>query len=311
MLTHFVRFSFQDTSTASEQPLDLSLNKSVKRSDSESPAEEEPKAKLFRASPTPSPSPEPSLSPSPPNPPISYPRPIHPMLLEAFYNQHRGFQRPFPFLGGLPRTVDILNSNTAFNRPFQDVLMAAGAGFASGLNTSHHNGGKVKDRYACKYCAKVFPRSANLTRHLRTHTGEQPYQCKYCERSFSISSNLQRHVRNIHNKEKPYRCHLCDRCFGQQTNLDRHLKKHETDVNGLGLSAGDSPSSNELDHDDNCFDEIRQFFGKVTAYSEGVYTPSSVATAEGGELEDGSDIDADIVVDKEPINNNETVEVSI
>ncbi|KAK6734300.1 hypothetical protein RB195_017839 [Necator americanus] len=85
----------------------------------------------------------------------------------------------------------------------------------------------TKDRYTCKFCQKVFPRSANLTRHLRTHTGEQPYKCQYCERSFSISSNLQRHVRNIHNKERPFRCPRCDRCFGQQTNLDRHLKKHD------------------------------------------------------------------------------------
>ena len=91
---------------------------------------------------------------------------------------------------------------------------------------------KLKERYSCKFCGKIFPRSANLTRHLRTHTGEQPYKCKYCERSFSISSNLQRHVRNIHNKEKPFRCPLCDRSFGQQTNLDRHLKKHEQ-VRGL------------------------------------------------------------------------------
>ena len=67
------------------------------------------------------------------------------------------------------------------------------------------NGAKARDRYSCKFCGKVFPRSANLTRHLRTHTGEQPYKCKYCDRSFSISSNLQRHVRNIHNKEKPFR----------------------------------------------------------------------------------------------------------
>ena len=126
---------------------------------------------------------------------------------------------------------------------------------------------KMKERYACKFCGKVFPRSANLTRHLRTHTGEQPYKCKYCERSFSISSNLQRHVRNIHNKEKPYKCPLCDRCFGQQTNLDRHLKKHESDG---GIVAGESPlyEPETEEKEEAYFSEIRNYIEKSSGERE-------------------------------------------
>ncbi|XP_005393210.2 PREDICTED: MDS1 and EVI1 complex locus protein EVI1 isoform X7 [Chinchilla lanigera] len=132
---------------------------------------------------------------------------------------------------------------------------------------------KGKERYTCRYCGKIFPRSANLTRHLRTHTGEQPYRCKYCDRSFSISSNLQRHVRNIHNKEKPFKCHLCDRCFGQQTNLDRHLKKHEN--GNMSGTATSSPHS-ELestgaildDKEDAYFTEIRNFIGNSSHSSQ-------------------------------------------
>lgn len=51
--------------------------------------------------------------------------------------------------------------------------------------------------YECEFCSKQFPRAANLTRHLRSHTGEQPYTCLMCTRSFSISSNLQVNLKTI------------------------------------------------------------------------------------------------------------------
>uniref|UniRef100_A0A1I7T7U4 EGL-43 n=1 Tax=Caenorhabditis tropicalis TaxID=1561998 RepID=A0A1I7T7U4_9PELO len=97
-------------------------------------------------------------------------------------------QRPFNY-----------NSGGGGGHPFLGAMN--GVKSSSSPSSSSNGGGAAsKDRYMCKFCSKVFPRSANLTRHLRTHTGEQPYKCQYCERSFSISSNLQRHVRNIHNK---------------------------------------------------------------------------------------------------------------
>ena len=158
-----------------------------------------------------------------------------------------------------PDIMHALHAATGAMHAASAAALAASASASMHAAKSHH---AHKDRYSCKFCGKVFPRSANLTRHLRTHTGEQPYKCKYCERSFSISSNLQRHVRNIHNKEKPFKCPLCDRSFGQQTNLDRHLKKHET-CDGDPSTIVDSPEMMRGPEEEGYFDEIRSFMGKV------------------------------------------------
>jgi [histone H3]-lysine9 N-methyltransferase (ecotropic virus integration site 1 protein) len=235
------------------------------------------------------------------------------------------FQRPFPFLGPNFRAgFDLLSRNGSnFQaKSFHEALMSAG-GLPTASNASMSLGNlngtvaKNKDRYSCKFCGKNFPRSANLTRHLRTHTGEQPYSCKYCERSFSISSNLQRHVRNIHNKERPFKCPLCERCFGQQTNLDRHLKKHEADAAGISIGMGDSPSSNEAEREDAYFDEIRSFMGKVTySGNSHLYAPLGVANM-GTDLDETADSsDNDLIniehehSDKDTINNNDRIEVT-
>ncbi|KAM4888666.1 histone-lysine N-methyltransferase MECOM isoform 6-T6 [Thomomys bottae] len=175
---------------------------------------------------------------------------------------------------------------------------------------------KGKERYTCRYCGKIFPRSANLTRHLRTHTGEQPYRCKYCDRSFSISSNLQRHVRNIHNKEKPFKCHLCDRCFGQQTNLDRHLKKHEN--GNMSGTATSSPHS-ELestgvildDKEDAYFTEIRNFIGNSNHSGQSPRSAEdrmngshfkdekALVTSQNSDILDDEEVDDEVLLDEE------------
>lgn len=239
----------------------------------------------------------PDVSKEPPHspyPPLLFPhQPIHPLMLEAMYRNADKSRLPIPYPvsppgypppprpfaypnghpNGSPTPFDLIRQpHVVLHQPTKTLKT-----FSTENNIT---GGKSKDRYTCKYCGKVFPRSANLTRHLRTHTGEQPYKCKYCERSFSISSNLQRHVRNIHNKEKPFKCPLCERCFGQQTNLDRHLKKHEADgptiLDDHRLSR--APAYSQAKHgprlpmlpsqgimgDDSYFEEIRSFMGKVT-----------------------------------------------
>ncbi|EGW05115.1 Ecotropic virus integration site 1 protein [Cricetulus griseus] len=180
---------------------------------------------------------------------------------------------------------------------------------------------KGKERYTCRYCGKIFPRSANLTRHLRTHTGEQPYRCKYCDRSFSISSNLQRHVRNIHNKEKPFKCHLCDRCFGQQTNLDRHLKKHEN--GNMSGTATSSPHS-ELestgaildDKEDAYFTEIRNFIGNSNHGSQSPRNmdermngshfkdDKALVTSQSSDLLDDEEVEDEVLLDEEDEDND-------
>uniref|UniRef100_A0A336LKQ1 CSON011437 protein n=1 Tax=Culicoides sonorensis TaxID=179676 RepID=A0A336LKQ1_CULSO len=314
-----IKITDQKETHLSEQPLDLSVNKKKDENFSElkhrniendvKPSETD--IPILQASPSSSISPQNSPTPSSPGPQMVYPRPIHPInLMEAIYRPT--FQRPpLPFLGQFNRVNFELFRNTSFtSKPFSEALMAAGNLSNTGITV---NLGKNKDRYSCKFCGKVFPRSANLTRHLRTHTGEQPYRCKYCERSFSISSNLQRHVRNIHHKERPFKCNLCDRCFGQQTNLDRHLKKHEADTTGIGPS--DSPSSTEADRpDDSYFDDIRAFMGKVT-YSENSHLYTRLESNNDTEVEDGSDDDESDIInielsDKETLNNNDSIEVS-
>ncbi|KAM9604353.1 histone-lysine N-methyltransferase MECOM isoform 10-T14 [Trichechus inunguis] len=179
---------------------------------------------------------------------------------------------------------------------------------------------KGKERYTCRYCGKIFPRSANLTRHLRTHTGEQPYRCKYCDRSFSISSNLQRHVRNIHNKEKPFKCHLCDRCFGQQTNLDRHLKKHEN--GNMSGTATSSPHS-ELestgaildDKEDAYFTEIRNFIGNSNQSPRNTEErmngshfkdEKALVTSQNSDLLDDEEVEDEVLLDEEDEDNDIT-----
>uniref|UniRef100_A0A3P9MNR5 C2H2-type domain-containing protein n=1 Tax=Oryzias latipes TaxID=8090 RepID=A0A3P9MNR5_ORYLA len=79
--------------------------------------------------------------------------------------------------------------------------------------------------YACDWCCKSFAQSADLRRHLRTHTGERPHRCTFCSKSFSQRGNLRRHLR-IHTGERPYSCPFCCRTFSDGDTMKKHKRTH-------------------------------------------------------------------------------------
>ncbi|XP_017351139.1 ras-responsive element-binding protein 1 [Ictalurus punctatus] len=56
-----------------------------------------------------------------------------------------------------------------------------------------------KRKKICNVCGKRFWSLQDLTRHMRSHTGERPYQCQTCDRTFTLKHSLVRHQR-IHQK---------------------------------------------------------------------------------------------------------------
>ncbi|XP_004587197.1 zinc finger protein 48 [Ochotona princeps] len=69
--------------------------------------------------------------------------------------------------------------------------------------------------HVCGFCGKEFPRSSDLVKHRRTHTGEKPYKCAECGKGFGDSSARIKHQRG----------HLVLRPFGIADVRARPLKE--------------------------------------------------------------------------------------
>ncbi|XP_062271983.1 zinc finger and BTB domain-containing protein 40 [Scomber scombrus] len=85
-----------------------------------------------------------------------------------------------------------------------------------------HSEGKM---YVCQYCKAVFAQSIELTRHVRTHTGDRPYVCRECGKGYSQASGLTVHLHTFHNLSEPHDCQKCCLSFSTLEEHRQHIEE--------------------------------------------------------------------------------------
>ena len=103
----------------------------------------------------------------------------------------------------------------------------------SRLELQHHNkvkhlnhlrkpffGTQMRPKFhACEYCAYKSILKSDVTRHMRTHTGERPFRCELCPYRATLQYNLDKHM-NSHS------CGICDYRSGNKQMLQCHRQTH-------------------------------------------------------------------------------------
>lgn len=84
-------------------------------------------------------------------------------------------------------------------------------------------------RFKCRFCARQWETTKQLSDHENTHTGCRPHKCRICPKTFASHNTLVSHVK-LHANDKPHKCSICEKTFARNVELDNHNReKHLPD----------------------------------------------------------------------------------